>query len=198
MRVFRCSFDQRVDTHLRVVVLRVGEVAGVSVLGEQSANGVEAVQDAALQVGAVGQHPAAVLGADNAREADAADACGMEWRWLSAPRMPITVASPAIWYRLPHLRRDGRRVVVTVGLGVVAAVHHHPAKGEVHEVAAVVVGPGTVVAERTDPGVDEAGMGVGQFVVTEAALGEIAARTSANSMTRTPSRKFGSGTGSVT
>ena len=49
---------------------------------------------------------------------------------------------------VPELRRHRRQVVVSSGVGVVAAIHHHAAQGEVHQVAALEVLPGTGVAER--------------------------------------------------
>ena len=49
---------------------------------------------------------------------------------------------------VPHLRGDGREIVGSVGLRIVAAVHHRSAQREVYEVGGLVIGPGAVVAER--------------------------------------------------
>ena len=53
--------------------------------------------------------------------------------------------------RMPHLRRDRRRIVGPVRLGVVAAVHHRPAQRQMDQVRAAVVGPRPIVAERRHP-----------------------------------------------
>ena len=50
--------------------------------------------------------------------------------------------------RVPHLRRDRRRVVPAVRLGVVAAVHHRPAQREMGQIRAAITGPRPIVAER--------------------------------------------------
>ena len=52
---------------------------------------------------------------------------------------------------VPDLRRDRRRVVFEVRVGVVAAIHHHPAEREMDQVGALEVGPRPVIAERRHP-----------------------------------------------
>ena len=47
---------------------------------------------------------------------------------------------------VPDLRRDWRRVVFEVRIGIVAAVHHHAAEREMNEVRAFEIGPWTVIA----------------------------------------------------
>ena len=69
---------------------------------------------------------------------------------------------------LPHLRGDGRGVVGSVGLGVVAAVHHGAAEGEVDEVGAAIVGPGSVVAEGGHARDDDVGVGLADGVLVGA------------------------------
>ena len=49
---------------------------------------------------------------------------------------------------VPDLRRDRRRVVFQVGIGIVAAVHHDPAEREMDQVGALEILPRPVVAER--------------------------------------------------
>ncbi len=56
---------------------------------------------------------------------------------------------------VPDLRRDRRRVVFEIGVGVVAAIHHRPAQGEVDEVRALEVLPRPVIAERRHARGDE-------------------------------------------
>ena len=52
---------------------------------------------------------------------------------------------------VPDLRRDRRRVVFEVGVGVVAAIHHDAAEREMDEVGALEVRPRPVIAERRHP-----------------------------------------------
>ena len=49
---------------------------------------------------------------------------------------------------VPDLRRDRRRVVFQIRIGIVAAVHHDPAKREVDQVGALEILPRPIVAER--------------------------------------------------
>ncbi len=52
---------------------------------------------------------------------------------------------------VPDLRRDRRRVVFEVGVGVVAAIHHHAAEREMDEVGALEIRPRSVIAKRRHP-----------------------------------------------
>ncbi len=56
---------------------------------------------------------------------------------------------------VPDLRRDRRRVVFEIRIGIVAAIHHRPAQGEVDQVRALEVLPRPVVAKRRHPRGDE-------------------------------------------
>jgi hypothetical protein len=49
---------------------------------------------------------------------------------------------------VPDLRRDRRRVVFELRVGVVAAIHHDAAKRQMNEIGALELGPRAVVAER--------------------------------------------------
>ena len=59
---------------------------------------------------------------------------------------------------LPHLRCDRRKVVLSVRLRVVAAVHHRPAERQMHEIRALPFTPGPRVAERGHPRRDQCRM----------------------------------------
>ena len=56
---------------------------------------------------------------------------------------------------MPELRRHGWQVVMSRGIGVVPAIHHHPAQGEVHKIAALEVLPRARVPERRQACNDE-------------------------------------------
>ena len=49
---------------------------------------------------------------------------------------------------VPDLRRDRRRVVFQIGIGIVAAVHHDPAERKVDQIGALEILPRPVIAER--------------------------------------------------
>ena len=77
---------------------------------------------------------------------------------------------------LPHLRRDRRGLVETGRVGIVAAVQHDPAQGQVDQVAGGVIGPRPGVAERRDPRPDQPGIVHRDVVVPDPAPGQVAAR----------------------
>ncbi len=77
---------------------------------------------------------------------------------------------------LPHLRRDGRRVVAARRIGVVATVHHDAAQRQMNEIAALEVGPRAGIAERADPQTDQPWIGRTQPVEGEVPVGKIPAR----------------------
>ena len=52
---------------------------------------------------------------------------------------------------MPDLRRDRRRVVFEVGVGIVAAIHHDPAECQMDQVGALQVLPRPVIAKRGHP-----------------------------------------------
>ncbi len=52
---------------------------------------------------------------------------------------------------MPDLGRDRRRVVVEVGVGIVAAIHHDPAERQVDQVRTLEILPRPVIAERRHP-----------------------------------------------
>ena len=56
---------------------------------------------------------------------------------------------------VPDLRRDRRRVVLQIRIGIVTAIHHHPAKRQVDQVGGLEVRPRPVVAERRHAGSDQ-------------------------------------------
>ena len=56
---------------------------------------------------------------------------------------------------VPELRRDRRQVVALRRVRIVAAVHHDPAEGEMHQVAALEVPPRPGIAEGRHPGDDQ-------------------------------------------
>ena len=58
---------------------------------------------------------------------------------------------------VPDLRRDRRRVVFQVRIGIVAAIHHDAAQREMDQVGALEVRPWPVIAERRHPGGDQFG-----------------------------------------
>ena len=59
--------------------------------------------------------------------------------------------------RVPDLRRDRRRVVFQVRIGIVTAIHHDPAQREMDQIGAVEILPRPVVAERRHPRDDQFG-----------------------------------------
>src|SRR5205814_7186809 len=69
---------------------------------------------------------------------------------------------------VPHLRRDRGQVVLATRRRVVAAVHHHAAERQMNEVAALVVAPRPLVAERRDASMDERRILPGESVFAEA------------------------------
>ena len=69
---------------------------------------------------------------------------------------------------VPHLRRDRRQVVLAARRRVVAAVHHHAAERQMNEVAALVVAPRPLVAERRDASMDQRRVPPGKSVFAEA------------------------------
>ena len=71
---------------------------------------------------------------------------------------------------LPHLTGDGGCVVFAVDAGLVAAVGHLSAQGQVHQVRAEVAGPRTGGSERSDRCVHQFGVAGREIVVAEGAL----------------------------
>src|SRR3974390_1403114 len=57
---------------------------------------------------------------------------------------------------LPHLRRHRRRVIVSVGSGIVPAVHHHTTQSEMDQIGPLVTRPRSVLTEWSDAGVHQA------------------------------------------
>jgi hypothetical protein len=60
---------------------------------------------------------------------------------------------------MPHLRRDGRRVVAARRIRVVTAVHHDAAQRQMNEIAAFEIGPRADIPERADPQIDQSRIG---------------------------------------
>lgn len=58
---------------------------------------------------------------------------------------------------VPDLRRDRREVVLIGRVWIVAAVHHHAAEREMHEVRSLKLAPRAVIAKRRHPRDDERG-----------------------------------------
>ena len=77
---------------------------------------------------------------------------------------------------LPGLRCDRRRFVEAGRVRIVAAVHHDAAESEMHQVARLVVGPGTIVAEGADACVDQGRIAFAHGVVADAPFIQIVAR----------------------
>ena len=59
---------------------------------------------------------------------------------------------------VPHLGRDRRQIVLAAGGRIVAAIHHDAPQREVHQVRALEVGPGAMVAEGGRPRDDQRGI----------------------------------------
>ena len=77
---------------------------------------------------------------------------------------------------LPHLRGDRRGLIETSRVGIVAAVQHDPAQGQVDQVARGVIRPRAGVAERGDPGPDQPRIDRRELLIPDPAFGQVGAR----------------------
>ena len=78
---------------------------------------------------------------------------------------------------MPHLRRDGRRIVAAGRIGVVTAVHHDAAQRQMNEIAAFEIGPRAGIPERADPQIDQSRIGRSQSFEGEVSVCKIPPRT---------------------
>src|ERR1700727_610231 len=71
---------------------------------------------------------------------------------------------------VPDLRDDRREVVFVGRIWIIAAIHHHAAKREMHEVGSFKAAPWPVIAKRRHPRDDESGKALSERIARKAEL----------------------------
>ena len=102
--------------------------------------------------------------------------------WMAHDRLLPLPRTPAIEQRrdnghgellasdvvgVPHLGGDRRQIVLPVGGRIVATIHHDAPERQVHQVGALEVGPGAIVAEGGHARHDQGGKLLHQGVRTQ-------------------------------